>query len=61
MTTQLRVLVVEDESFTRQLVAGALRQQGFEVSDCASASEALALVKSQDPHEVLLVSIHGLV
>ena len=53
MATQLRVLVVEDESFTRQLVTGALRQQGFEVNDCANASEALALVKSQDPHVVI--------
>ncbi len=50
MATQLRVLVVEDDSFTRQLVASALTQQGFQVLDCESAAEAMQLVESHEPH-----------
>jgi len=46
MASNLRVLVVEDESFTRQLVSGALSQQGFHVFDCGSAAEAMKLIKS---------------
>jgi DNA-binding NarL/FixJ family response regulator len=53
MATQLRVLVVEDESFTRQLIANALLQQGFTSFDCASAAEAIQLVKTQEPHVVI--------
>ncbi len=53
MATQLRVLVVEDESFTRQLVANALVQQGFDVFACSSASEAIELAKTKDPHVVI--------
>lgn len=50
MASNLRVLVVEDESFTRQLVSGALTQQGFHVFDCGSAAEAMKLIKSSEPH-----------
>lgn len=44
------MLVVEDDSFTRQLVANALSQQGFQVLDCSSAAEAMLLVESHEPH-----------
>ncbi|WP_296648479.1 response regulator [Rhodoluna sp.] len=50
MASNLRVLVVEDESFTRQLVTGALTQQGFHVFDCGSAADAMKLIKSSEPH-----------
>lgn len=53
MATQLRVLVVEDDSFTRQLVANALIQQGFQVIDCDSAGEAMQLVKNREPHVLI--------
>lgn len=50
MASNLRVLVVEDESFTRHLVSNVLTQQGFHVFDCGSAAEAMRLIKSSEPH-----------
>lgn len=49
----LRVLLVEDDSFTRQLIAHALVQQGFEVAESHNASSALDLVKSLEPHVIV--------
>lgn len=49
----LKVLLVEDDSFTRQLIANALNQQGFEVTECDNASSALDLVKSLEPHVIV--------
>lgn len=53
MGKQLKVLVVEDEPFTRQLVESALVQQGFSVSSCESASQAMVLVREDEPHVVV--------
>lgn len=53
MQTDLRVLLVEDDSFTRQLIANNLSQQGFKVSSCATASAAIELIASNDPHVVV--------
>lgn len=53
MATQLRVLVVEDESFTRQLVANALNQQGFKVFDCQTAADAMLLINQEEPHVLI--------
>ena len=53
MNNSLRLLLVEDESFTRQLVANALIQQGFTVRDCSSVSEALNLAEEFEPHVVI--------
>ena len=53
MSTKLHVLVVEDESFTRQLIVSALSQQGFEVSDTDNASSAIQLVRQVEPNVVL--------
>lgn len=49
----LRVLLVEDDTFTRQLVEGALRQQNFQVFTCADASTAMELVALNEPHVVV--------
>lgn len=49
----LKVLLVEDDSFTRQLIANALNQQGFDVTECDNASSALDLVKSLEPHVIV--------
>lgn len=49
----LRLIVVEDEPFTRQLVANALAQQGFEVIECSDASTALDLVAEFEPHVIV--------
>lgn len=53
MGAKLKVLVVEDEAFTRQLVENALSQQGFSVTSCENASEAIVLVKQEEPHVVI--------
>jgi DNA-binding NarL/FixJ family response regulator len=60
MTTQrnavsimLKVLLVEDDSFTRQLIANALTQQGFEVAECDNASTAIDLLNATEPHVVV--------
>lgn len=49
----LRLIVVEDEPFTRQLVANALAQQGFEVIECSDASTALDWVAEFEPHVIV--------
>lgn len=53
MSPKLKVLVVEDETFTRQLVESALNQQGFTVTSCETASEAMVLVRQEEPHVVV--------
>lgn len=53
MNNMLRLIVVEDEPFTRQLVANALTQQGFEVRECSDAPTALDLVAEFEPHVVV--------
>ena len=53
MRLDLRVLLVEDDSFTRQLIASSLTQQGFSVSSCATASSAIELIAATDPHVVV--------
>ena len=53
MRQDLRVLLVEDDSFTRQLIANSLTQQGFAVSSCATASSAIELIAANDPHVVV--------
>lgn len=47
------MLVVEDETFTRQLIESALVQQGFSVTSCETASEAMVLVRQEEPHVVV--------
>ena len=53
MSQKLKVLVVEDETFTRQLIESALVQQGFSVTSCETASEAMVLVRQEEPHVVV--------
>ncbi|MFM6978115.1 MAG: response regulator [Micrococcales bacterium] len=53
MASLLRVLVVEDESFTRQLVANTLTQQGFDSFECATAAEAMSAIREKEPHVVI--------
>jgi len=49
----LKVLLVEDDSFTRQLIENALGQQGFAVTTANSASAAIELVRSIEPHVIV--------
>ena len=54
MSISRSVLVVEDEALIRNLVAGQLKAEGFEVHTAASAAEARKLVDSIDPDVALL-------
>jgi len=49
----IRVLVVEDEDFTRIMVGEMLAASGLEVQAVASVSEALRHMEDFDPHVVL--------
>jgi two-component system, OmpR family, response regulator len=50
----LRVLVVDDESYITDLVATALRYEGFDVAAAANGRDALSLVDSFRPHLIVL-------
>jgi two-component system OmpR family response regulator len=49
-----RVLVVDDEAYITDLVATALRYEGFEVASAGAGREALALVESFRPELIVL-------
>lgn len=49
----VRVLVVEDEPDTRELVATVLERLGATVTACASAEDALASFEGSAPHIVV--------
>ena len=49
----VRVLVIDDEAAARDLVANALRPEGFEVITAASGREGLALAAEQPPDLVI--------
>lgn len=48
-----RVLLVEDEEFTRAMVAGALESTGHDVRGAASVADGLALLDEFEPHVVI--------
>ena len=48
-----RVILVEDEEFTRGLLTQTLRAAGVEVCACATAAEALGTFAGFDPHVVM--------
>ncbi len=49
----VRVLVIDDELVARDLVANALRPEGFEVVTAASGREGLALARERQPDLVI--------
>lgn len=48
-----RVLLVEDEEFTRAMVAGALESAGHEVRGAPSVAAGLAILHDFEPHVVI--------
>ncbi len=48
-----RVLLVEDEEFTRTMVSEALETNGLAVRSVATVAEALASIKDFEPHAVI--------
>ena len=49
----IKVMLVEDEEFTRNMVTEMLTNSGVTVSSVASVAKALATIDSFDPHVVL--------
>jgi DNA-binding NarL/FixJ family response regulator len=49
----IRVLLVEDEDFTRAMVGEMLETSGITISSVSTVSEALAVIDGFDPHVVL--------
>ncbi len=49
----MRVLVVEDEDFTRTMVCEMLSASGIDIKPVASVAEALQVIEEFDPHVVL--------
>jgi DNA-binding NarL/FixJ family response regulator len=49
----IRVLLVEDEDFTRAMVGEMLETSGITISSVSAVSEALAVIDEFDPHVVL--------
>ena len=49
----IKVMLVEDEEFTRNMVSEMLTNSGVTVSSVASVAKALATIDSFDPHVVL--------
>jgi signal transduction histidine kinase len=54
MTAAERILVVDDDDAGRYLKTHTLRRCGYAVSEAASGTEALRIVRAQPPHLVLL-------
>jgi two-component system OmpR family response regulator len=54
MSEQTRILVVDDESNITDLVATALRYEGFEVESEATGRSALAVTEKFRPHLIVL-------
>ncbi len=52
-----RVLLVEDERALRGLLARALRQEGYEVTEAGSAAEALERVNESDGFDLLVTDL----
>jgi DNA-binding NarL/FixJ family response regulator len=48
-----RVILVEDEAFTRNLVADAITAHGWEVIACANTAEAITAIQESEPHVVV--------
>ena len=49
----IRVLLVEDEDFTRAMVGEMLETSGITISSVNSVKEALSIIDEFDPHVVL--------
>ena len=55
--SQVRVLVVDDEEFLRSIVRERLEIAGYSVEEASNGKEALAMLESRGPYNVLLTDI----
>ncbi len=53
-----RVLVVEDESFVREVLVEVLAGEGFEVTEAACGDEAAGLIDRSCRFDLLLTDVH---
>lgn len=53
-STPIKILTVEDDLFLKELLAGKLTDDEFDVSYASSGEEALALASSESPDIILL-------
>ena len=56
-SARIRVLVVDDEEFLRSIVRERLEIAGYFVEEAANGKEALAMLESSGPYDVLLTDI----
>jgi DNA-binding NtrC family response regulator len=54
---KVRVLVVDDEEFLRCIVRERLEIAGYSVEEASNGSEALSMLESRGPYNVLLTDI----
>lgn len=52
-----KLLIVDDETISRQLIVKQMREVGFEIAEAASGEEAVAIVDNFKPN-ILLIDIH---
>src|SRR5438034_8742508 len=54
MEQSLKILIVDDDPLSRQLLARSLRNGGYDVAECQSGSEALQILESSGPALLVL-------
>jgi DNA-binding response OmpR family regulator len=52
--SEIKLLVVEDDRFLRELLVGKLKREGFSVSEAFNGQEAIDQIKAVRPHLILL-------
>ncbi len=55
--TETRILVVDDEKFFVELIAGHLRQNGYSVDTVRNGEAALATLQAQGPYALLITDL----
>jgi len=57
VASKVRVLVVDDEEFLRSIVRERLEIAGYSVEEASNGNEALAMLESGGPYDVLLTDL----
>ncbi len=51
---EVKLLVVEDDRFLRELLVGKLKREGFTVVEAFNGEEAITQIRAEHPHLILL-------